>query len=277
MLQFKVDTDTCIQCGECAKDCPYMVIEMGEDGFPRAIADREGQCIQCQHCMTICKPGSLSILGKDPADSLPLKGNLPSQQQMETLVMGRRSVRRYKDEPVDSDVIARMLEISAHAPTGVNNRGVLFTVVDDAEVMTKVRTRTMEGLGLAVREGKLPEGLEFMADFVRLWEDKGVDVLFRGAPHLLVASSPKSGPCPDVDCHIAMTNFELLAASMGLGALWDGLFKWALTMILPDLMKDLGIPEDHKVGYAMVFGKPAVKYHRTVQRSDAKVNRVTAI
>jgi len=254
-----------------------MVIEMGEDGFPRSIADREALCIQCQHCLAICKPGSLSILGKDPSDSLPLKGALPDAGQMERLIMGRRSVRRYKDEPVDPEVIARMLEVTAHAPTGVNSRGVLFTVIDDPTIMTKVRARTMGGLRKAIDGGTLPEKLNFFEGFVNLWEQKGVDVLFRGAPHLLIASAPAGAPSPEADCHIALTNFELLAASMGLGALWDGLFKWALTAILPEMKVELGIPEDHLVGYAMIFGKPAVKYHRTVQRSGARVNRVTAI
>ena len=40
-------------------------------------------------------------------------------------------------------------------------------------------------------------------------------------------------------------------------------------------IEKLGIPEDHHIGYMMVFGKPAIKYHRTVQRGDAQVNRVT--
>jgi hypothetical protein len=73
---------------------------------------------------------------------------------------------------------------------------------------------------------------------------------------------------------IALTYFELLASSAGLGTLWDGLAKWALTAILPEMTKKLGIPESHTLGYMMLFGKPAVQYYRTVQRGEPQVNRV---
>lgn len=277
MLQFKVDAELCVSCGECAAECPYLVIEMGGDGVPAVNAERENQCIGCQHCLAICPTGALSILGKDPADSLPLDGPTPEPEALERLVMGRRSVRRFKDEPVDPAVIERLLVGAAHAPTGVNNRQVLFTVVDDPEVMDTVRTRTLDGLRRAVEADALPKGLEFMAGFVKLWDERGVDILFRGAPHLLIASTPEGGPSPEADCHIALTTFELLAASRGVGTLWDGLFKWALTGILPEMLGELGIPEGHTVGYAMVFGLPAVKFHRAVQRADAKINRVAAL
>jgi hypothetical protein len=44
--------------------------------------------------------------------------------------------------------------------------------------------------------------------------------------------------------------------------------------LIPSLASRLGIPENHSVGYAMVFGEPAVEYHRTVQRGPASVNIV---
>ena len=36
----------------------------------------------------------------------------------------------------------------------------------------------------------------------------------------------------------------------------------------------LEIPSDHIKGYAMLFGTPAVTYHRTVQRDSAAINRI---
>jgi hypothetical protein len=44
--------------------------------------------------------------------------------------------------------------------------------------------------------------------------------------------------------------------------------------LIPGLAARLGIPEDHSIGYAMIFGEPAVEYHRTVQRGPASVNVV---
>ena len=64
-----------------------------------------------------------------------------------------------------------------------------------------------------------------------------------------------------------------MAHARGVGTVWDGMFMMALS-VMPDLAVRIGIPADHIVGYSMVFGEPAVTYHRTVQRGKARVNIV---
>ena len=275
MLEFKVDAEACVGCGECAADCPYMIIGMDEGGLPAVRPEREAQCIHCQHCLAVCPTGALSILGLDPGESRALDGALPAAEQLETLAMGRRSTRRFKDEALDTALVSRLVDAAWYAPTGVNNLGLLFTVVDGPQAMQSLRERTMDGLRDAARAGELPKGLEFFGGLVELYDAKGVDVIYRNAPHLLVVSSPRGGPCPKEDALIAMSYFDLLAAGMGVGTLWDGFATWVLRDILPDLAQALGIPADHELGYAMLFGAPAVRYHRTVQRGPARLNKVS--
>ncbi len=272
-LQLIIDQEACIQCSACVKDCPYKILELSPD-FPQVIADKADQCIQCQHCLAVCPTGALSILGFDPQVSLRLKGQLPTPEQMDILIRGRRSVRRYKSTPLESSVIDTMMATIAHAPTGVNRRECLFTVVEDQAVMKKLANETIHGIRKKADTETLPKGLEFFAGIVRAW-DKGKDVLFRKAPHMLIISVPKTGAAPGADPIIAFSYFELLAASMNIGTLWDGLAKWAITDIVPEIQEKIGIPEDHQIGYVMLFGKPAVKYFRTVQRDKATIRRAT--
>jgi len=272
VLQFNIDKDLCIKCGECAADCPNHIIVM-DDEYPVINEERVGQCIECQHCFAVCQPGALSIFGLNPQDSIPLKGNMPSSEAMSTLLMGRRSVRRYKEKPVDSALLDTLMETVRSAPTGVNNRSTLYTLVEDQETMSILKEKTYAGLKKVVDNNALPQGLEFFEGISKAYE-KGVDVLFRGAPHFLVASTPKNGPSPEADALIGLTYFELLANSYGLGVVWDGLAKWAMLDIAPEAGELLGIPEDHTVGYMLAFGLPAVKYHRTVQRVGGTVNKL---
>jgi nitroreductase/NAD-dependent dihydropyrimidine dehydrogenase PreA subunit len=272
MLQLQIDQENCIQCGECAEDCPNDVISL-DAGYPVVIADREERCIACQHCFAVCPTGALSIFGLDPQDSSSLDNALPSPQQLATLMKGRRSVRQYLDEPVATSTIAELIDVVANGPTGVNNRQLLFTVVENQRAMTTLRKDTVEGIRKVVEQDGLPEGLEFFSGIVEA-ADAGKDILFRNAPHLLIVSSPADGPSPEQDCLIALTYFELLAATSGLGTVWNGLCRWALTKIVPELLGQLKIPEDHAIGYMMSFGKPAVEYHRTVQRGGANINKV---
>ena len=273
MLDFTVNTAICTRCGECAADCPARIITMKE-GVPTIATDKESDCYRCQHCLAICPTGAVSILGLKSGDSRPLAGAYPDPDRLEVLIKGRRSVRRYRPENLEPELLQRLLDVAWHAPTGMNTRDVLFTVVDDREKLARLRDEVMAGLGWLVSEGKLPEGMEFFADFVRLWEEKQVDILFRGAPHLLIASAPRQGACPVPDCLIALSYFELFAQSLGIGTVWNGLTKWAISDLLPETRQRLGIPEEHVIGYVMSFGRPALRFHRTVQHGEAAVNRV---
>ncbi len=273
MLQFKIDDKKCVACGKCAEDCPARIINM-ETGRPKIADEDQDSCLKCQHCLAICPTAALSILGKRPEDSQAITGNVIDAKQLEILMRGRRSVRRYVDENLDAGTMKRLLDTAANAPTGVNSRQVHFTVVDDRLVMRKVRVETMKCLSAIAREGKFPERLAFFAEFVKLWEEKGVDIIFRGAPHMIITSAPAECPTPETDCIIALTYFELFAQSMGLGTVWNGIAKWAINDLVPGMKAALGIPAGNNIGYIMVFGKPAVKYMRTVQRMADNVNRV---
>ncbi len=273
-MNFSVNKERCISCEACVSDCPYFVLTMEED-TPAAVADRESLCIKCLHCLTVCPTGAVSINGFDPDDCLDMENMFPEADKMETLIRGRRSVRKYQDENIESSVMERLLQVAWQAPTGVNARGVLFTVVDDKEIMERLRRAVMTRLAELVRDDKLPEQLEFFAGFAKLWEEQGIDILFRGAPHIIITSAPKNCPCPEQDCIIALSYFELFAQSLRLGTVWDGLAKLAFTELMPEFNEQLGIPADHIFGYVMAFGKPAVEYHRTVPIRPAAINKVT--
>jgi nitroreductase/NAD-dependent dihydropyrimidine dehydrogenase PreA subunit len=274
MLSFTVDQETCTRCGQCAVDCLPGIITL-DGGYPAIAPGKEASCLECQHCLAVCPSGAVSIFGRNPEKSLLLAGKLPTPLMMETLIRGRRSVRQYRDENVAPELLRRLLDVSCHAPTGCNARQVLFTVVDDRDVMAALRRETMERLARLVSEGTLPSERAFYSDFVTAWEREGTDSIYRGAPHLVVASAPRDCPTPDADCLIALSYFELFAQSLGIGTVWVGLAYWAFTELLPELCGKIGIPEDHKIGYMMAFGMPRVGYHRTVQRGPAKVAKVS--
>lgn len=271
MLQFEVNRQLCTGCGFCAQDCPMLVITMN-GGFPEITPDKEEGCLRCQHCLAICPTAALSIMGRTPEQGTILTGNLPTAVQMETLIKGRRSVRKYRDENLEPELIKDLLDVSSHAPTGHNVQQVLYTLIDDKQAMARFREKVYSGLAQLVKDNRLPENRAFFADFVNLWQEKGVDVVFRGAPHLVVATAPQNTATPLYDCLIALTYFELYADTKGVGTVWNGLSNWAINDLVPGLRDELGIPAEHQFGYAISFGPAAVKYQRTIERGAAKTN-----
>ena len=272
MLNFTVDTEKCIQCTQCAKDCPVKIIRY-EDGYPNIASSRESRCLRCMHCLAVCPTGAISILDIDPENCTPLKNNLPSDEQLETLMKGRRSVRRFKKDNVDRELIDRLIDVAVNGPTAKNAMRMNFSVVDDNKVMEKIIVRTYEHIGKAVKEGRVSEQYAHFKAFNTAFEG-GTDIIFRKAPHMLVVSSSSAGSSPATDVAIACTHFDLAATNAGLGSLWCGFAKQAFEGFVPEYKELLGIPEGDDHLYIMMFGHPAVKYYRTVQRSFQKVYTV---
>ncbi len=111
MLQLQIARDTCTKCGLCAKDCVTNIIDL-DSGYPHIPAEKEKFCLKCKHCLAICPTAALSILGKKPEQSRELKGNLPDPQQLETLIKGRRSIRHYKNENLEPELMQRLLYLT---------------------------------------------------------------------------------------------------------------------------------------------------------------------
>jgi nitroreductase/NAD-dependent dihydropyrimidine dehydrogenase PreA subunit len=277
MLNFTVDIEKCISCGQCASDCPAMIIAM-VDNLPIIPKELEQYCIGCMHCVAVCSEGAAAILGYLPENGQEYSAeNLPQPAAMERLIKGRRSIRNYQDRNVDRGLIEKLLEVASHSPSGHNNRGILYTLIDDKGVLFDLREEAFTALESLVAEGALPDGMEMFADILEAWKSSGKDILFRGAPHLLIASASDENASPLHDCMIALTTFELYANSCGLGTIWNGLALLTLAELVPALREKLGIPKEHTLGYAMGFGLPALNYKRTIERGMPTVNRITAL
>ena len=104
MIEFQIDEERCTQCGECADICPAGVISMDE--YPSIINEEECYC--CQHCLAICPTGAVSILGRNPDACMELEGNMVDPSRLETLIKGRRSVRRYNDRDLNLKLPAQV-------------------------------------------------------------------------------------------------------------------------------------------------------------------------
>jgi nitroreductase/Pyruvate/2-oxoacid:ferredoxin oxidoreductase delta subunit len=272
-LQFHVAKDRCAGCGLCVQDCIASVLAL-ENDIPAVVAGKEADCLRCQHCLTVCPNGAVSIFGLDPDDSRPLTGALPDFESVETLVMGRRSYRKYHRRNVDRALLDRLLEVSWSAPTGSNRRQVHYTLIDDVDVMDRFRQDLLAALLELDRKGAIPAEYSQFGAMARAWAANHTDILFRDATHLLITTVPPGVPSGMFDCLAALTTFDLLAQAGGLGTVWSGLLRMVLEGLLPEFKTRLGIPSDHQIGHMIAFGVPAVHYARTVQRGKPPVNRV---
>lgn len=274
MSLFVVHEDRCTRCGLCIADCPSRIIGDRGDGVPAVAPEVEGQCLRCQHCLAICPGGAVSVAGVNPDLSQPLDdGVWPALAQMDRLLRGRRTVRHYRAENVAAEQIDALLAAVAHAPSGVNTRRLSFHVIRERGVMAQLRERALRELAAARAERRIPESFGYLLAAPEAYAEQGFDLIFRGAPHALIVAAKRGALCPVEDAIIALAQFDLLAQSAGLGTVWWGMLKMMLE-VLPDLKADLGLPRDTPYYYGMLFGLPAVRYVRTVQRDRASIRTV---
>lgn len=227
--------------------------------------------MQCQHCLAVCPTAALSIMGVNPDTCVSFR-DTPSYEQTDALVRNRRSVRQFKKENVSPDRLDKLIKTAANAPTGKNTRKVHLHIIDNLADMDRFREMVISTLERYDAEGKLDEKWKFFSAMAKAYR-MGTDIIFRGAPHLVVATVPEDAPCPDADGLITLSYLELTASSLGLGTVWLGYLMYILQFV-PEVKNMLNIPENHRVSYAMLIGEPSVRYHRGVQRDEISVSRV---
>lgn len=274
MPEFKIDEAVCIACGECVRDCPMRIIDQEHGRVPSLNTDKADQCLGCQHCLAVCPTGALSILGLNPVNSSLLAGGFPESKEIELLVKGRRSVRRFSPDALPADLLERLVSLAGHAPSGHNLRPVRFSVVDDPAIMDQVREKTMLKLSEFFQARRIPEKLAFFAALIRVWDERREDVIFRGAPHLVVAHYPKTASSGGDDGIIALSTLDLAASCFGVGTLWGGLLRIAWQDLLPTFKTEIGIPADHRIAGVLLLGKSNVTYQRTVQYDPVEIQRI---
>ncbi len=271
MSLFVIDKDKCRRDGCCMEECPGGLIEIkGEGAFPTPIEGANELCLDCGHCVTVCPAGALSHRGMKPEDCPPAQKQLSlSPEHAEHFLRSRRSIRNYKNKPVDRPILTRLIEIARFAPSASNSQPVNWLVVEDTKEVRRLAGIVIDWMRLTIEEhAEVAETMRFDR-VVKAWE-QGQDRVLRGAPHLIVAHGQQSTPPVQSACIIALTYMELAAMSLGLGACWAGYFNRAAATYYT-MLEALALPENHQSYGAMMVGYPKYRYERLPLRKDPKI------
>lgn len=270
-IHFMVDQDKCIGCGTCVKVCPGGILSLNEGKKVQMEEFQEfgwNGCWKCEHCLAVCPTGAVSIFGHKPQDSIPPADLHTAAPVMDALIANRHSCRRYQDRNVDAAIISDMLSRLANAPNGGNKQQVEFTLLDDKEQMERFRRLARQEMERLAKQGIYPKGFDKASyEDMKRWEATvRPDMLFCGAPHLLIPHAPLGRGEPVQDVLIAGTYFELLCASRGLGTVMMTFPLGALEQ-MPKIKAMLEIPKEHYIGMLIGFGYPQIRYARGVQKT----------
>ena len=143
-------------------------------------------------------------------------------------IAARRSIRAYKEQPIEDDKLRRVLEAGRLAPSARNMQEWKFVVVRDKSVIQKMVD--------------VCRGQKFVGE-------AGAVVVACAVKHDLVMSCGQYAY--PIDIAIAVDHMSLAAVEEDLGSCWIGAFY-------EDKAKELlGIPDDVRAAIILTLGYPA--------------------
>lgn len=179
----------------------------------------------------ICMAAAVSCNPKTDNDQPEMKTDNPVIEN----IMARRSIRKYKADPVDRETMNKILECGINAPNGMNKQSWEVRVVDKPEVMEEIK-----GYMSASNPGIDPAM---------------VGGCFRGAPTMIFIANDPSYDCSPVDCGLLSENIMLSAWSLGVGSVCLG-SPVRFLRNSPEALEKLGFSEGYEpiicigLGYA---------------------------
>lgn len=266
-----IDQTRCKQDGLCAADCPTAVLRLKDkQGYPELVPGGDAMCLRCGHCVAVCPHGALSHADVPLAECPPIRKKAAvTHEQAVQFLRSRRSVRAFRDKPVEKEKFQQLIEIARYAPTGSNNQLVEWIVVSDREQIHAIAEKTIGWMRQVLEKDPHPASAPYLPMLVAAW-DMGMDTVLRGAPGLIIATAPRQDNNGMVNLTLALSYLELAAPGLGLGTCWAGLLQGALLAYKP-LKKVVGIQEDHPHHYPMMIGYSKVKYYRLPERKKPSI------
>ncbi len=165
------------------------------------------------------------------------------------LVQARKSVRRFRDQPVEHAKIARCLEAARLAPSAENVQPWRFCIIDDPATKTRLAQQAFTGIYRTTR-----------------WAERApVLVVIFAEPDILANRIGKQMTGINyylIDIGIAGEHFALQAQELGLGTCWIGWFS------AKGAQKALHVPRSYRAVEMMALGYPHENYKHERKRKS---------
>ena len=179
-------------------------------------------------------------------------------------IQKRRSIRRFKPDPVPDDLIQQLLESARLAPSGSNTQPWRFIVIKDAESRQKLQAASYNQRHV----GQAPVIIACCADIKAFGEfPEQIDELIAAGAlpaktrEVFVPSLKKGGMSADIKWHlliaatgntdIAIEHMVLQAVELGLGTCW---VRWFDDNKVKEILE---IPKNIKIIALLPIGYPA--------------------
>ena len=278
MATIDINPDLCKRCFTCTEVCPILIFDKRDkESTPDILDDNLQFCLLCGHCVAICPAGAITHDSFPPDSIVPAKREvLPSTEQVIEMLRIRRSIREFKDKPVERDLIERVIDVARCAPSDHNRQSTEYVVVQDRSTLNeivKLSAAYYENLvemlqGTTAQGGEKPAFLLELEGFVDILRS-GKDLILCDAPLFIAFHAEESFGFPAENANIALCYTMLAGMSLGLGSFYTGFVTMACKSdrAIPQL---LSLPDNHQIYGGIAMGYPKFQYKNWIERKPPK-------
>lgn len=175
--------------------------------------------------------------------SMPVDTPENASQTLESIIMSRRSIRRYTACPISRDTLDIILNSGLNAPNGQNRQAYEIRVVGNPEFLAEISAAVQTGDSHAVDAAGSATSAES---------------IFHGAPCVLFLANDTSYDMSQVDCGLLGENMILTAWSMGIGSccMAGPVRQMKDSEACAPLIGKMGFSEGYNLLYCIVMGYP---------------------
>ncbi len=275
------NADTCNKCLLCVRDCNSGVWRV-INGIPTPVD--EDLCNRCSHCIAICPRGAIRHEGLDGGQAARLNRKNIRPEAYRDIILGRRSIRHYRDREVPREVMEKVIDLARYAPTASNDQNVGYIIITNRKVLSEISKKIFgianrffelfdSGLGKMIKNSTGLKNHRYIRLLEYIRQEYAVskrDYILYSAPALLLLYTPKKANFGCDNCNIAAATIINYAHSLGLGTCFIGFVTLALRF--SKKMRALaGVPKGVRVHASLVMGYPALGFTNTVSRRKADV------
>ena len=288
MSTIQIEAERCKKCGTCVQICPADLFKQEEKGTVPKIMDT-ADCLDCGHCVAICPTQAISHSIFPSGSIYPVHLEmLPNTEQVMELLRSRRSVREFRNKPIERELIEQVIEGARFAPSAHNVQSTEFIVIQDKAVLSQIVQLTVDRMKLwrnliknpviwafiRLFTGKATQtNLEgFAKDFAELVRryEQGTDPVLHDAPTLLLFHANQYAGFAGTNANLALQNASLICETVGLGAFYTG-YVVAACGSNPRMSKLLKLSPNHKVYGGLAIGYSKLRYHNWMERKPAHI------
>jgi nitroreductase/NAD-dependent dihydropyrimidine dehydrogenase PreA subunit len=285
----RLDADACRGDGICVEICPEKVLEV-LDGKAATVRERADKCILCGQCVAVCPNEALGLTKLPNEGFQKLAAHPVDHAAFLEFLRHRRSVRAFKDAPVERPLIEKILEAAATAPMGMPPHSTRVLILDRREELDFLLGQLVKDYAafakgfsnplyrLMVRLSAGAANFRLLRDFVlevarnanEAYHRDGTDRYMYGAPVLMLFHGSRGAVSFEENAHLVCDHAMLAALSLGLGSTIIGMIPPVVDRS-KILRERYGITEDNKVITSLIIGYPKYKYRQGIHRELAGV------